>query len=441
MWRAGPRRFPLEDGQMRETSRAGLAFLFWVALAGAGSELAAGEPPDDPLLGALVAEALERNPDLLAARESAAAARARPDQARALPDPMLSILYTNDGWSPSLGERDMTTLGFLLNQDLPYPGKRGLQAEVLARQAGEVSAAADRVRLGVVAALKRAYYGLLLARDEQALLVEQQEVWNEIEGVARARYAVGEGAQQDVLRVQVEVTRLEQRRSELQAEVEVRLAELNALVDRPADAPLATTARLSLRPEARDLEALLPSLEAESPELRAALLASERQGLEVSLARKEGKPDFSVQAGYMNRGGLDAMWQAGLGVSLPLSRKKRQGLLLEAEALLRSSQRRGESLRLQLRSRTQQRLSQLRATERIAEVYGSGIIPQVQMSVEAGIASYQAGKLPFISVLEALTRLYGDRTTYLQLLARHETTRAALEEARLEDVPADPMGN
>jgi len=414
--------------------RAGIGLAFVLlnsTIGGIGIAAAPEAAPDDPLLEALVAEALERNPDLLAARESLAAAWARPDQARALPDPMLSVTYTNDGWSPTLGERDMTTLGLMWSQDLPYPGKRGLRAEIFAREAGEESARVDRVRLGIVAAVKRAYYGLLLARDLQALLTEQEEVWNEIEGVARARYAVGEGAQQDVLRVQVEVTRLGQLGAELQADVEVRLAELDALLDRAADTPLSTTARLSLRPDVRDLEGLMPALEAASPEMRAALLASEREGLAVSLARREFKPDLSLQAAYMNRGGLDAMWQAGVGVRLPLSRSKRRAALLEAEARLRAVERRRESVRLRLRARTQQRLAQIRATERIAELYGNGIIPQAQMSVEAAIANYQAGKLPFISVLEALTRLYGDRTTYLRLLARHETTRAALEEASL----------
>jgi outer membrane protein TolC len=411
-----------------------VALLAFVLLYGIGFALAgegAPTPPGDPLLRALLAEALERNPDLQAARESLAAARARPDQARPLPDPVVSVEYTNDGWSPSLGEREMTTLGFLLSQDLPYPGKRGLVAEILSRQAGEAAAAVDRVRLGVEAAVKRTYYGLLLARDLQALLTEQEEVWSEIEGVARARYAVGEGVQQDVLRAQVEMTRLGEVRSELQAEDEVRIAELNALLDRPLEAPLSTTARLSLQPETRDLAALLQGLEAASPELRAAELAIERGGLSVSLARKESKPDFTLQAGYMNRGGLEAMWQAGLGVSLPLSSRKRQAGVAEAEAGLRAGERRRASLRLQLRARTRQRLSQLRATERIAELYGSGIIPQAQMSVESAIANYQAGKLPFVSVLEALTRLYGDRTTYLRLLARHEAARAALEEASL----------
>jgi outer membrane protein TolC len=60
----------------------------------------ASPEPEDPHLAALVEEALAKNPDLLAVQEAVAAARERPDQARSLADPMVSVAYTNDGWSP-----------------------------------------------------------------------------------------------------------------------------------------------------------------------------------------------------------------------------------------------------------------------------------------------------------------------------------------------------
>ena len=55
--------------------------------------------------------------------------RPRRSGARALPDPMVSITYTNDGWAPSLGSMPMTTLGFMVSQALPYSGKRDLRAD------------------------------------------------------------------------------------------------------------------------------------------------------------------------------------------------------------------------------------------------------------------------------------------------------------------------
>jgi outer membrane protein TolC len=390
-------------------------------------------PPEDPLVASLVEEALARNPDVLAVREAVDAARNRPPQARSLPNPMFSVTYTNDGWSPTLGTEDMTTLAFMWEQDLPYPGKRRLRGEISAREAEQVEQRLERAGLSVAARVKRAYYALLLSRDLLDLIREQEEIWKQIEGVARARYTVGQGAQQDVLRVQIEVTRVEQLRTEQEAEVQIRVAELNRLLDRPATGPLETTAHLALRPFESGLDDTVERLSGISPELKSAGVAVERANLAVALARKELKPDFSVQGGYMNRGGLPPMWQAGFGVSVPLYRKRLSAGLAEAEAQARSLERLVESVRLQLRFRTQERLAQLQATGKIAELYRRGIVPQDRMSVDAALANYQTGKVPFIAVLEALTTLYNDRATHLKLIASHEQIRASLEEASLEE--------
>ncbi len=401
-----------------------------------GGPLAASETPapiPDPLLASLIEEALSKNSDVSAARETLVAAQARPVQASSLPNPMASVVYTNDGYAPSLGSRNMTTLAFMGSQDLPFPGKRRLRGEIRTIEAGQFEQQIERTKLSLAAAVKRAYYGLLLARDRLDLIREQEGTWKQIESVTRARYSVGQGAQQDVLRVQIEVTRIEQLRSEQAAEAEIRVAELNRLLNRPATKDLQTPEHLALRPLEGDFESLARWASDISPELKNSRLNTDKNRLGVSLAQREFKPDFNVQAAYMNRGGLDPMFLAGVGFSLPIYRSRLQGALAEAQAQLRSSNSTVQSVELQLRFRTQERVTQIRTTERISNLYSQGIVPQGRMSVDGAIANYETGKIPFIAVLEALTTLYNDRGTLLALLANHERIRASLEEASLEE--------
>jgi len=389
-------------------------------------------PVDDAVLAALIDEALATSPDVARARAAAEAAATWPAQAGSLPNPMIGANYTNDGWSPSLGSQGMTTLGFMASQELFYPGKRALRAAVASRQAEQVALEVERTRRGVAAAVKRAYYGLLVTRETLELIGDQEQIWRQVEGVARARYAVGQGALQDVLRVQVEVTRIGQLRAEQEAQEEARLAELNRLLYRPPSAPLATAARLSLRASDVSLDHILAWASEVSPELEAASLGTEAASLAVELAEKAFKPDWSIQAGYMNRGSLDPMWQAGIGISLPLYRKRLSAGLAEAEARVRSARAVTESVGLLLRQRMQERLARLGASQRIALLYGQGIVPQDRTSVEAAITNYQTGQVPFIAVLEALMTFYNDRSTHLRLLAEQEQILASLEEAGLE---------
>ena len=413
-------------------------FLLFNSLDAAGQSGASQS--DDPLLSRLIEEALEKNPSVIAVQEAAAAARFRPPQAGSLPNPMFVTEYTNDGLSPSLGSQDMTTLAFMWGQELPYAGKRGLRADALARAADQADQQLERVKLSVAAAVKRAYYDLLLSRDLLGLIGEQQEIWRQTEGVVRARYAVGRGAQPDVLRAQVEVVRIERLLVEQEAEAEIRVAQLNQLLDRPAGTPLATGARLALSPIDEGLDQTLQRLEALSPEMKSAALGVARSELGIALAQKEFKPDFLVQGGYMNRGGLDPMWVAGLGISVPLYRERLKSGLAEAQADSRSNERLLDWVRLMLRFRTEERLAQLEAMERIAVLYAGGVIPQDRLSVDATMSSYQTGQTPFVSVLETLATLYNDLATHLQILANYEKIRASLEEASLEETSSLSMG-
>jgi len=395
-----------------------------------GQAIAAAE--DDPVLQALIEEALARSPDLHAAQSAISAAQTATERARALPDPMVSMTYTNDGWAPSLGSMPMTTLGFMVSQSLPYSGKRDLRASLAASQARQAEPALARARLALEGAVRRAYYGLLLARELQALTAEQRELLQQIEVVARARYAVGQGAQPDVLRVQTEVTRIEQRVIEQAAEAEVRLVEINRLLARPLDTPLETTARLALVPLGGSAAEVIDEARAVSPELQSAALAIETSTAAAALARRDLKPDFSVQAGYMNRGGLDAMWLAGVGISWPFNKKARESAVAEAEIRAKGGSHVVESMGLQLVYKTRERFTRAKALEKLVALYDGGIIPQVQMTVESSITNYQTGKVPFVSVLEAMTSLYADRWARAGFLADHARLRASLREASLD---------
>src|SRR6266545_2064453 len=336
------------------------------ALAGTLAMGATGhaDPSEDATLSALVAEALAAHPDPRVAEQLALAARQRPAQVSARPDPWVGLGYTNEGWSPSLGQMVDSNLAFVAGQSLPWPGKLRLRGQIASREADEVAQQLARAQLSVAASVRRAYYGLLQARAIEALTREQADVWRQIEGVARARYSVGQANQQDVLRTQVELTRIGQVLAEQSAEAAVRVAEINRLLGRPAEAPLAPTATLAGGEPAAALGAEVERLGARSPERAAAGIALDRARLAVLLAKKEYRPDFSVQGGYMNRGGLDPMWQAGVTVNLPLNRKRRGSAVAEAEALLAATRARLSAVDIQLRLRTQERLAQLEAAQK-----------------------------------------------------------------------------
>ena len=134
----------------------------------------------------------------------------------------------------------------------------------------------------------------------------------------------------------------------------------------------------------------------------------------------------------MNRGGLDGMWLAGVGISWPFNKKARESAVAEAEIRAKGGSHVVESTALQLAYRTRERFARARALEKLVALYDGGIVPQVRMTVEASMTNYQTGKVPFVAVLEAMTSLYADRWTRAGLVADHARLRASMREASLD---------
>jgi len=131
-------------------------------------------------------------------------------------------------------------------------------------------------------------------------------------------------------------------------------------------------------------------------------------------------------------------------MTLPFNKKAREAAVASAEIQSKGGGHALEVIDLELRYRTQERFTRARSAEKIVDLYDQGIVPQDRMTVEAAVANYQSGKVPFVSVLEAMTVLYADRWTRVGLVGDHARLRASLDEASLEATPemtpaASPM--
>src|SRR5574341_665115 len=217
--------------------------LLLLAAAPAAAQQPPSTPPDDAVLARLIEESVAARPELREARERARAERARIPQAATLPDPVVTLGLQNDGFGElMIGKMESSYYQVMLSQGLPWPGKLWLRGDAARLAAEQADAAAERALLATEADVWRGYLALLLVRDRQALLSQLEAIWQKSAGVARARYEAGEGAQSDVLRAQLELNRLKQRRWALQADERTSLQALDRVRGRPLDEPIPTTA-------------------------------------------------------------------------------------------------------------------------------------------------------------------------------------------------------
>ena len=221
----------------------------------------AAQSPERLVLADVVAEALRANPEIAAAEQRYDAARQRPAQERSLPDPMISAGYNSSG-NPlpgaGLGTEPTANIGVMVSQEIPYPGKRELRASIASREADAEFQQIEAARLSVTARVKQAYYRLAYAYAVGDVLTRNRELLDTLLKVSENRYAVGQAAQQDVIKAQTQLSILElqlerrTRRSARRAK-----ASSNALLARPAIAPVGRPDDLRLTPFDVSLDALV----------------------------------------------------------------------------------------------------------------------------------------------------------------------------------------
>jgi outer membrane protein TolC len=405
-----------------------------------GGGARAQAPATDPVLEKLLAEVASRNPELAQAGAAAEAEARRIPQAGALPDPVLSLGIQNDGFSGiQVGKSETSYYSIMASQAFPFPGKLGLREQVASFDKRRAGARLERVRLSLEGQVRRAYLDYLLARDQLALLGELQALWQQAESAARARYEAGQAPQSDLLRANLERARLEQRRWVLEADVTNRLAALNRLRVEPLDAPISTSSRISgtSDPALATEEGAAGDAESRSPELLLARLGVEQAERRTELARKDRLPDFSVSAAVMPRGGMEPMWQLGVGISLPIYAGRKQQKAVEESQFRQVAESQGEqAIRQILRLRVRERIALLEALIRSNRRYRAALLPLSEATTRSTLAQYQVGGLPFASVLEAFGSYVSDRASFLESVAQAQRVAIAQREVSLDPIAA-----
>ncbi|MBF0184024.1 MAG: TolC family protein [Magnetococcales bacterium] len=357
----------------------------------------------------LLAIARQMNPDLAAAALDAEAAAARTAAADALPDPKLQLTLDEIGKNRAGWPGRVATSKYILQQEIPFWGKRALRREVAAAEQEEmVQQQQDRLtELEMKVKVAYAdYHRVHLAMDQLDALVRVLRVMVEY---ARFRYSQGMGLLQEATAAEAERGNMTVERVRLEKERQRIRARLNALLNRPATAPLVEHPTLRPLPAADKLEydALLARLQASNPALRmnqARLQAAEGG---VRLAEKSGMPDLELSFGVVERRdeGTQDGYEAMVRVNLPWQGTWRQAVEQEAAAKRQAADQRLQGERIRLESALLEALSALDESRQVEQVTRDSLLPQAHIALQSALKGYETGSTEAVTVLDAIQRL------------------------------------
>ncbi len=375
-------------------------------------------------LAALIEEMAARSPEIKAARQRWEAAKAVVPQVQTLPDPRLQFGYQR---MPMTDPLQGAMYGF--GQEIPFPGKLSLKGDIARRDAERLEQEFHALRLRHIAALKEAYFNLHYVHKSIEIVEKNKTLLTQFEKTAKARYGVGQAAQQDVFRAQVELSRVLDRLAVLEQQKESLHAGINRLLNRPPAEPLGTPEEIQTTIMTVTLQELNRRADALSPALMASAKSIDRSEQTVSLARRQYLPDFDVTAlGLRNDRINDNGYQVMLGIKIPLfyETKQRQGVH-EALANLSGAREDFSSTRQELLFQVKDGFVQAQRAERLITILRDAIIPQATLALQAAQAGYGVGKVDFLTLLNSLLTLQESQLELHSEMVNHERALARLE--------------
>jgi len=381
------------------------------------------------LLPELIQEALARNPELAATRKQWEAATSRIAQVRSLDDPILSLQLWNVPQPFNVARTENHIFG--LSQNLPFPGKLGLKGEVASRSADMTEQAVRAKERELVARLKQAYYDLFLTQKAVQIHHEQVELLRQFVEITNTKFRAGKGSQADVLKAQVELSLLFQHLPVLEQRRKTTEAMLNTLLDRDTSAPLGIAQEPSQLPIEKPLDDLHGLALNDRPELKAAELDVQRSEQSRALAQRQYYPDFNVAFQRFQNFQTNDGFGAYVAMSIPFAfwtKPKYDAGVQEAAAAVAVAQAQQHTLENLTRFQVNDLLAKLRATDQVATLYRTTILPQAEQSLEAARVGYRAGKGGFLDLIDTQRAWRGFQLEYFKALVDRQHRLAELEQ-------------
>ena len=394
---------------------------------------------DELDLDALIQEAVENNPNLSVLRARLAAFEEKIPQAGALEDPSFRFEVSNVPLSDfNLSSTPMSGNQFVISQKFSLPGKQRARERSAEFASDSVAWLLRDRELAIANAVKQPFFDLAYATRAIAIMEKNRVLLQDLVRIARTKYAVGKGLQQDVLKAQVSLSALDTELIALRAKKQLAVARLNLVLNRSPQSPLDAppdTIGLSGVPLTVDV------LQAQADEAHPSLKAMDQSILmwqaEVEVARRNLWPDMTVSLGYRQRvfaandpvKGSDFI-SVGVGIPLPVfGGRKQRRQIAEARANMREVEAQKAAERQQIHYEIQRLIIEVGQHRESAELFRTAMLPQAEQSLASALSGYRVDKVDFLTLLNNQMTLLNFEIAHYRHVIEHEKRVADLAAA------------
>jgi outer membrane protein TolC len=404
-----------------------LALTFWTAQAGDNnSAVREGRLSLDEVTNVVLAN----NPAIKGAQEKWQAVKARVPQAAAWED-LRAQVRSRVARYVSIPPNAFTDQSFMLQQEVPISGKNLSRARAATAEAGAAFEDFRRTELDVLSRARATFHRL--ANEYAQLEVNQRNVdlLNQFAEVNRQRYEVGNASQADVLTAQTDAAKLLEAQSDIFRRISDAQSQLNVMMNRPAQSPLAQPSQIPFQPPHFSLQALQAVALSARPEMQRAENRVEAERFRVELANRQRFPDptLDVQAQRYNEAG-QAVSELDVGVSIGLpflNQRKYSAAVTEARRNFESAQYERQAARTETLGLVRDQLKKIETAAHHYELYSDKILPLARQAVQSNRVAYETSSANFLALITAQRVLQDVESAHVNHLADYQVAVAELD--------------
>ena len=351
--------------------------------------------------------ALLNNPGLKASYEKWQAAMEKVAPAGTLPDPKMTFSYYIQEVETRVGPQKYS-VG--LNQTFPWFGKLDLKGKAALEAANAEKAKYDAQKLMLISKIKKLYYQYSYLAQSIKITEDNITLVSNFEDVATAKYKGGTGLQNTVIKIQVELGKLDDRLTSLKNLMTPVAAKLNSAMNRSPHAALPVPESIPDEKLLLDSSELISRLKTDNPNLKVLDYMAERDSHLIGLADKNYFPDITLGVNYINTeprhdaipidNGKDPL-VASISINLPVWQRKYKSLKREALAEHRSVMRSREELENSLAADLEMAVFELRDADRKIKLYKDTLLKKAEQNVNINLLAFSSDKASFLDLIDA----------------------------------------
>lgn len=411
-----------------KTRNIGIIILIYVIILFLFPQCPAGAE-EDLSLKAAVGEAKGSNPEIVAAKRTYEAVKARVPQELAPEDPMLEYSY-DEMRAGVEGLMGKPMRSYAISQKIPFPTKLVLRSKIASKDARISYEGYREKERDIIARTKSAWLDLWAIEKIIDITKENQALLEQFASSAAARYSLGKTSQQDALKAQVELAKIKNSLVTLVQRREIAQAKLNILLNRDPRSGIVIEKDLKKQEIAAPLDELSEKAKELRPQLRAFRYAVEKGKAQYLLAWNEFLPDLSGRYEQMIVNGRGDKWAGMLGVSVPIWFWEKQSFgvaqMKKELDMFKAEYKTMENMAL---FEVKEAYAKVEARKKLVEQFETSFIPQAEQALKASLIGYEANQIDFLNLLDSQRMLLDIKIDYYGTLVELEMAKAELEKA------------